>query len=228
VPEDVVRHFPAEHRDPDGQFATARFYTVALAYNTNLVKPEDAPKSFADLLHPKWMNKLVKAHPAYSGTIMTSTFQIARELGWDYFEKLARQRVMQVQSGNDPPKKLELGERAVMADGNEYTLLQIKEAGRPVEVVYATEGTPFIVGPSSVFKSAPNPNAARLMQNYMFTAEAQQLIVDVGALRSVHPHVKEKPGRTPLREIKLMKDDPAAVEQQSEEIRTRYTKLFGV
>jgi len=66
------------------------------------------------------------------------------------------------------------------------------------------------------------------MQNYMFTAEAQQLIVDVGALRSVHPHVKEKPGRTPLREIKLMKDDPAAVEQQSEEIRTRYTKLFGV
>jgi iron(III) transport system substrate-binding protein len=115
-----------------------------------------------------------------------------------------------------------------MADGNEYTLLQIREAGRPVEVVYATEGTPFIVGPSSVFKSAPNPNAARLLQSYMFTPEAQQLIVDAGGLRSVHPHVKEKPGRKPLRDIKLMKDDPAAVEKQSDEIKARYTKLFGV
>src|SRR5262249_10813145 len=77
VPEDVAKLYPAEHRDPDGQFATSRFYTVALAYNTNLVKPEDAPKSFTDLLQPKWVSKLVKAHPAYSGTIMTATFQIA-------------------------------------------------------------------------------------------------------------------------------------------------------
>jgi iron(III) transport system substrate-binding protein len=228
LPEDVAKHFPPEHKDVDGMYASFRTGLSVIGYNTNLVRREDAPASFADLLDPKWMGKMVKSHPAYSGSTMTATYQMARDLGWDYFEKLAKQRVMQVQSGNDPPKKLELGERAVMADGNEYTLLQIKEAGRPVEVVYATEGTPFIVGPSSVFKSAPNPNAARLLQSYMFTAEAQQLIVDAGGLRSVHPHVKEKAGRKPLREIKLMKDDPAAVEKQSDEIKVRYTKLFGV
>ena len=228
LPEDVAKHFPPEHRDADGLYASFRTGLSVIGYNTNLVKREEAPKSFADLLDPKWMGKMVKSHPAYSGSTMTATFQMARDLGWDYFEKLAKQKVMQLQSGNDPPKKLELGERAVMADGNEYTLLQIKEAGRPVEVVYPTEGTPFIIGPSSVFKSAPNPNAARLMQSFMFTAEAQQLIVDVGALRSVHPHIKEKPGRKPLREIKLMKDDPDAVEKQSEEIKARYSKLFGV
>ena len=76
------------------------------------MKAEDAPKSFADLLDPKWTGKIVKAHPGYSGTIMTATFQIARDLGWDYFEKLAKQKVMQVQSASDPPKKLALGERA--------------------------------------------------------------------------------------------------------------------
>ena len=37
---------------------------------------------------PKWAGKMVKAHPAYSGTIMTATFQLVRELGWEYFEKL--------------------------------------------------------------------------------------------------------------------------------------------
>jgi hypothetical protein len=138
---------------------TTRVWLSSLGYNTNLVKPEEAPKSFADLLDPKWMGKMVKAHPAYSGTIMTATFQIVREFGWQYLEKLAKQKVMQVQSSTDPPKKLALGERAVMADGNDYNLIQLKEAGQPVEVVYPAEGTPLVTGPSAVFNSAPNPNA---------------------------------------------------------------------
>src|SRR5712671_3367389 len=125
VPEDVALHYPADHKDPDGQFASWRVWLSVIGYNTKLVKPEEAPKSFADLLDPKWSGKIVKGHPGYSGTIMTATFQISRDLGWDYFEKLSRQKVMQVQSSADPPKKLALGERAVMADGNEYNLFQL-------------------------------------------------------------------------------------------------------
>src|SRR3954451_10889336 len=78
VPEDVARFYPAEHKDPDGMFASFRVWVCIIAYNTNLVKKEDAPKSYADLLDPKWKNKIVKAHPGYSGTIMTATFQTAR------------------------------------------------------------------------------------------------------------------------------------------------------
>ena len=58
--------------------------------------------------------------------------------------------------------------------------------------------------------------------------EAQQLLVDAFALRSFHPLVKERPGRTPLSAIELMKSDPVALEAQSEEIKARYSKLFGV
>src|SRR5690349_1584443 len=119
MPEDVAKFYPPEHQDPDGLFASFRIGLSVIAYNTNLVKKEEAPKSFADLLDPKWTGKIVKAHPGYSGTIMTATFQIARDLGWPYLEKLAKQKVMQVQSSTEPPKKLALGERAVMADGNE-------------------------------------------------------------------------------------------------------------
>jgi iron(III) transport system substrate-binding protein len=228
VPEDVAKHFPAEHKDPDGQFATWRAWLSVIGYNTNLVKKEEAPKSFADLLDPKWAGKIVKAHPGYSGTILTATYQMSRDLGWDYFEKLAKQRIMQVQSSADPPKKLALGERAVMADGNEYNMFQIKEKNGPVEIVYPAEGAPLIVGANAIFKAAPNPNAARLFQSFMFTAEAQQINVDFGGLRSVHPLVKEKPGRTLWKDIKKMKDDPVAVEKQSEEIKARYTRIFKV
>jgi iron(III) transport system substrate-binding protein len=50
----------------------------------------------------------------------------------------------------------------------------------------------------------------------------------VGWLRSLHALVKDNPGRKPLREIKTLKEDPAGVEKMSEEIKTRYAKLFGV
>ncbi len=228
VPEDVAQYFPEQYRDPDGVSALTRVWLSSLGYNTNLVKAEDAPKSFADLLDPKWMGKMVKAHPGYSGTIMTATFQIARDLGWEYLEKLSRQRVMQVQSSTDPPKKLALGERAVMADGNDYNLILLKERGDPVEVVYPTEGTPFVSGPTAIFKSAPNPNAARLFQSFLHSREGQQLLVDFARQHSVHTQVTEKPGALKLTDIKLMKDDPVGVEAQAEEIKARYAKIFKV
>jgi iron(III) transport system substrate-binding protein len=228
LPEDVANHYPAEQKDPDGLFASWRLWLCVIGYNTKLVTREEAPKSYADLLDPKWAGKMVKAHPGYSGTIMTATFQIARDIGWQFFERLAQQRVMQVQSSADPPKKIAAGERAVMADGNEYNLVQLKERGETVEPVYAREGTPQIIGPSGVMKDAPNPNAARLLQSFMFSPECQQLMVDWGGLRSFHALVKDKPGRKPLSEIKLMRDDAAAVEQQAEEIKARYTRYFRV
>ena len=116
VPEDVAKHYSAEHKDPDGQFASFRVFLCPVACNTNLVKAGEQPKSYADLLDPKWTGKIVKAHPSYSGTILTATYQMARDIGWPYFEKLAQQKIMQVQSASDPPKKLALGERAIMAD----------------------------------------------------------------------------------------------------------------
>jgi ABC-type Fe3+ transport system substrate-binding protein len=228
VPEDVAKHFPQDYRDGDGMAVTTRLWLSSIAYNTKLLKAEDAPKSFADLLDPKWVGKMVKGHPAYSGTIMTTTFQLVRELGWEYLEKLSKQRVMQVQSSTDPPKKLSLGERAVMADGNEYGIVLLKEAGQPVEPVYPTEGTPTISGPTGIFAAAPHPNAAKLFQAWLHTRETQQFFVDFTAQYSVHAQVQPKPGRRKLSDIKLMREDPAGVEAMTEEIKTRYARLFRV
>jgi iron(III) transport system substrate-binding protein len=228
VSEDVAKHLPAEQVDVDGMYADVFAQLSPIGYNTKLVKPEDAPKSFADLLDPRWKGKIVKGHPDYSGTIFTATFQLARDLGWSYFEKLAQQKIMQVQSARDPPSKLARGESAVQADGADSNLLLLKGRGAPVEAVYATEGTPLIIAPSGVFQSAPNPNTARLFQSFLFSVEAQRVLVDAFALRSFHALVKEKPGRRPMSTIKLMKSDPAAMETQREEIKARYSRIFGV
>jgi iron(III) transport system substrate-binding protein len=228
VPSDVANFWPKEYRDPDGQFAAYRAHLSVIAYNTRLIPKEQAPKSHAELLDPKWSGKLVKAHPGYSGTIMTGTQALSQSpLGWGYFEKLGKQKVMQVQSSTEPPKKLAQGERPVMADGNEYNVFLLKESGVPIEPVYATEGTPLVIGNAALLKNAPNPNAARLFYHYMFTREAQQSNSDVGGLRSFHREVKEKPGRMPLAQIKLLNPDPVALEGQVETIKKKYEEYFG-
>ena len=228
LPEEVVKHYDKRFYDPDGLHVTTRILISPIAYNTDLVKKEDAPKSFKDLLDPKWKGKLVKAHPAYSGTIMNSTFQMQRDLGWDYFVKLAAQNVMQVQSATDTPKRISLGERAVMVDGAGYLVIRDKEAGRPVDVVYPEEGTPLATSPSAVFKGAPNPNAARLFQNWMHSREAQQLLVDFARQYSPHRETIEKPGIRKLADIKLMKEDPEGILTQGDAVKQRYAEIFKV
>ncbi len=228
VPDDVGQYWPADQKDPDGCFATVRAHLSVVAYNTRQVKPEQAPHSLADLLLPQWRMRMVKAHPAYSGTILTGTYAIVQALGWEFFEKLAKQRVMQVQSSTEPPKKVAQGERSVMADGNEYNCFFLREGGEPVEIVYAPEGSPLVPGQSGVLKDAPHPNAARLFANFLFSQECQQLMGDVGGLRSFHPKVVLKAGRKPLSEIKLLHADPAALARGTDELKQRYAQVFGV
>jgi iron(III) transport system substrate-binding protein len=227
VPEDVAMHFPKGHRDDDGMFATSRIWLSSIAYNTNLVKAADAPASFADLVDPKWAGKMVKGHPAYSGTIMTATFQLVRELGWEYLEKLSAQRVMQVQSSTDPPKKLALGERAVMADGNDYNVVLLKEAGQPVEPIYPAEGTPTISGPTGIFVTAPHPSAARLFCAWLHTRQTQQFFTDFTAQHSPHPQVQAKAGRRKISDIKLMKEDPPGWRRWRTRSRRAMRGCFG-
>lgn len=227
VPAELMK-YPASERDPDGMYANVRFTLMPIGVNTKLVKPEDSPKSFADLLDPKWVGKIVKAHPSYSGGIVTSTFQTVNAIGWGYVEKLGRQKVLQVQSSTEPPKKLALGERAISADGLEYVHLGLIAGGAPIALVYPMEGTPYIPSCEGIAKNAPHPNAARLFISFMFSQETQQFLVDVAHLRSYHPDVKDKPGRAPLSQIKLLPSDPVGQEVVTEEIKKKYSQYFGI
>lgn len=229
VPADVAAHFPAQYKDPDGQFMTVRVLFVAMAYNTELIKKEDAPKGFKDLLDPKWHGKIVKAHPGYSGASMTATYAIARDLGWTYFEALAKQKIMQVQSAVDPPKKVALGERAVMAEGADYIVLQLKAKGSPIELIMPEEGAPIVNSPNALFSRAPNPNAARLFHNWTCTEEGQTKLVEItGGQYAAHAKAPAPTGRPALKDIKIMKDDPEALLKVADEIKAKYSAIFKV
>ncbi|MDB5071681.1 MAG: putative type Fe3+ transport system, periplasmic component [Candidatus Eremiobacteraeota bacterium] len=225
--EEIERYWPPQFRDRDDTFATWRATLSPIAYNSSLVKQTEAPSTWADLLQPRWKSRLVKAHPAYSGSEMTANYELMKAFGWNYLQKLGDQKVMQVQSSTEPPKVLSRGEQPVMAGGNEYVVFQLQAQGSPLVLVYPPEGTPFETSPAAIFKDAPHPNAARLFYQYLFSKDTQQMLVDFGGLRSVRAGLKEPANRIPITRIRLFHDDPQGVLKTSDEMKTKYAQYFG-
>jgi iron(III) transport system substrate-binding protein len=222
-----VEAFPAGFKDKDGFYFGLRSTVSVIAYNTKAVSAAEAPKSWKDLLDPKWKGKMVTAHPGYSGVIATHVLALVNQYGWDYFKQLAQNRLMLVQSAVDPSGVVASGERVVAVDGGEYTFYQTRKKGNPLEIVYPKEGVPLIVSPTAIMSFAPHPNAAKLFTDFSFSREIQQVMADSEGLYTGHPEVKYPADKPKLSELKLLSVDPAELEKRNEEIKKRFVEFFG-
>ena len=222
-----VDSFPAAFKDKDGYAWGLRATVNVIAYNPKIVPPAEAPKTWKDLLDPKWKGKEVTAHPGYSGVIATHVLALVQLYGWDYFKQLAQNKLMLVQSAADPAGVVASGERPVAVNGGDYTFYQTKKKGNPVEVVYPKEGVPLVVSPSAITSFAPHPNAARLFTDFTFSREVQQVLADSEGLYTGHPEVKYPADKPKLSDLKLLTVEPEELEKRDEEIRRRFVEFFG-
>ena len=222
-----IDRFPAAFKDKDGYHYGLRATVNVIAYNSKIVPAADAPRTWKDLLDPKWKGKLVTAHPGYSGVIATHVLALVHLHGWDYFKQLAQNKPMLVQSAVDPSGVVASGERPIAVDGGDYSFYQVKKKGNPVEIVFPKEGVPLVVSPSAITSFAPHPNAARLFTDFIFSRDLQQVLADSEGLYTGHPDVKYPPDRPKLSDLNLLRVDPEELEKRNEEIRTRFVEFFG-
>jgi iron(III) transport system substrate-binding protein len=222
-----IESFPAGFKDKDGFYYALRATVNVIAYNTKLVPAAEAPRTWKELLDPKWKGKLVTAHPGYSGVIATHVLALVHLYGWDYWKQLAQNKVMLVQSAVDPAGVVASGERPVAVDGGDYTFYQIKKKGNPVEIVFPREGVPLVVSPSAITSFAPHPNAAKLFTDFIFSRELQQVLADSEGLYTGHPGVKYPADQPKLSELNLLQVEPEELEKRNEEIKTRFVEFFG-
>jgi iron(III) transport system substrate-binding protein len=222
-----VERFPAGFKDRDGYYYGLRATVSVIAYNTRALSAADAPKTWKDLLDPKWKGKLVTAHPGYSGVIATHVLALVNQYGWDYYKQLAQNRLMLVQSAVDPSGAVASGERLVAVNGGEYTFYQTRKKGNPIEIVYPKEGVPLIVSPAAITSFAPRPSAAKLFTDFTFSREVQQVLADSEGLYTGHPEVKYPADKPKLSDLKLLSVDPEELEKRNEEIKQRFVEFFG-
>ncbi len=222
-----LESFPSGFKDKEGYYFGMRATLSVIAYNPKIITDKEAPKSWKDLLDPKWRGKMVTAHPSYSGIIATHVQAIVNLYGWDYFKELSRNKLHLVQSANDPAGVVASGERPVGANGAEYFYYKTMKQGNPLRIVYPKEGIPLVVSPVAIARDAPHPNAAKLFMDFIFTKESLQAMANLEGLYTGHPDVTYPKDKPKLKELNLLNVEAEQLEEKNAEIKKRFVEFFG-
>ena len=222
-----VSNFPEGFKDKSGFYYGMRATLSVIAHNPKIVSERDAPRTWKDLLNPKWSGRAVTAHPGYSGIIVTHVLALVNVYGWDYFRDLAKNKLHIVQSANDPAGIVASGERPVGVNGAEYFYYKTLKQGNPIKIIYPKEGVPLVVSPVAIAKDAPHPNAAKLFMEFIFAKESQQLLADKEGLYTGHPDVTYPADKPKLKDLKLLPADADELEKRNAEIKKRFVEYFG-
>ena len=215
-----------QHNDPDDTYWATAAGMVVLTYNTALVSEKDAPKKWQDLLDPKWKDKVSIGHPAFSGYVGTWVVLMQKMYGWQYFERLEKNKPQIGRSINDTVTMLNAKERWVAAGPDATTLLS-KDKGNPLGVVYPEDGTLLMISPTGIPKNAPAPNAAKLFVEYLLTKEAAEVQVKDRS-QVVVKGVRPLPGAKAMDEIKVTRPTEDEIAKGIPEVKEKFRDTFGI
>ena len=185
--------FDKQFVDPDGYWIASNFYVLTPGYNTELVKKTDVPKTYADLLDPKWKGKMIwnatASSSAGAGFVGTVLLSMGEDKGMDYLRALAKQNVVSVaSSGRQVLDQVIAGEYPIgLQIFNNHASISARQgapsAWAPLDTSLA------VIATISVTKASPHPNAAKLFIEFVTSEEGQKLLAAAGEL-PVHPNVR--------------------------------------
>ena len=212
--------------DPDDMFQVNHVGIVLIAYNKDKVSEAEAPKSWKELNDPKWKGKVAVGHPAFSGYVGTWTVMLKKMYGWDYFEKLEKNKPQIGRSIQDTVTMLNAGERLVGASPQATSLIS-KSRGNPIALNYPTDGTLVVPSPSMVLKNAPHPNAAKLFMEFVTSPDYFRVSTKFFS-ESLRPEVPPPEGAKALDQIKAIRMTEEELEKGIPEVKELWRDTFGV
>ncbi len=179
---DTAKDIPAAYKDPNGYWTAQVLYFQTIGYNADLVAPRDVPKTYEDLLDPKWKGRLAwSVDPQMTGGIgfiVNVLSAMGEAKGMDYLEKLSRQEIQRVTTGLNgvtvalAEKKYAIG---VTID-NHHTLIANAKGGRVGWV--AAEPVLGLSNNIGLVKNAMHPNAGKLLIDFILSEEGQTVLRD--------------------------------------------------
>jgi len=222
------RYVPAEaaaygdgFKDPDGHWINLHSLLNTMAYNTHLVRPNEAPKKYDDLLAPRWKGRLGVnlQDPEWYVNLQR---RMGKEKARNFLKALAAQQPGLRDGHNITAQLLAAGEFYAVTNTYAHIVARIKGQSGPVQYVF-DEPVITYIHPVALAKSAPHPNAGKLFISFILSTDGQKMLRDQGRIpghRDVEPQVFS------LRNVKLFASDPRLAKEHgaaAEEMRA----IFG-
>jgi iron(III) transport system substrate-binding protein len=194
------------------QWIATRLSVFAAAYNTNIIKPADAPKTYEDLLNPRFKGKLaIEAEDA--NWFMSVVLSMGEEKGLKLFRDIVARNGMSIRKGHTLLTNLvPTGEVPLALTAYSYRVEQLKNESAPVEIVYLPPPVAFPTG-IGMFRHAAHPHAALLFHDFILT-DGQKILAEREAVPT-NPKVKAAPDGLIFVDLPRFMDEGA-----------KWTKLF--
>jgi iron(III) transport system substrate-binding protein len=181
---DSAKRLPSQYVDAKGYWTATNLYVHVTARNTDLVPLGTEPRTYQDLLDPKWKGKMAwsalpssTAAPGFIGLVLTD---MGQDQGMEYLRKLAKQSVTPLGvSAREVANQLIAGEFPIALHMNINHIVISREHGAPVDWIAIQPAFAFlsIIGKT---KNSPRPNAGKLLIDYLVSDEGQALYRDAG------------------------------------------------
>ncbi len=183
-----AKKIPAQIRDPEGYYTAIRASLMVIGYNPNLLKGDDVPKDWADLVNPKLKGWIGLADPTLSGTALYTVACLIQNYKWEYFEKLKANGGVVAMGASDVVQKIASGDlkAGIVVD---YLARTAAGQGSPVKYVFPKSGVVMVAGPVGILKTTKSEKSAKKFVDYILTIEGQSELAKADVLPA-RPEVK--------------------------------------
>jgi iron(III) transport system substrate-binding protein len=171
----AMKNFPAGLADPNGYWIGFYIVPYAIEYNTRMVDKNDIPKSYDDLLHPRWKGKMSLEKEEYLVTQAHLNY-LGKDKAVDYFRKLARQDLALVKGHSQQTVLLSAGEFSLVVYNDIARTEEYKKKGAPVNWVDAEPHITVVVA-AGMTRESKHPAAAKLFLDFVASQAGQKEVL---------------------------------------------------
>lgn len=160
------------HSDPAGFWTAYVEITQPMMFSTKYVKAADGPKTWTDLLDPRWKGQIGFQNSA-AGSQYTWWYLLKDILPADYWDRLLAQQPRVFASSTQIMTEIQNGNLLIGGKVSDFQYVKAKRDGAPVEIVYPPEGTPSLIQGVSIIAGTKRPNAAKAFVDFVLSKEGQ-------------------------------------------------------
>lgn len=215
----------AAYIDPEGYYTAARLVGVGIAYNTTTVSADEAPKTWEDLLDPKWNDQIVMSDPGTAGTTMywMNAMMCSDKYGADYMQKL-HDNGCYLESGTTATHNQLAAGAYQVGVCLDYVSANLIAEGSPIAFLYPEE-TVSIASPIGLVNDCNNEENGKLLYDFILSKEGQEILV-ANNLVSVRNDVQQS---VDLSAIPSFLDcDLAKLAENSETNLNTFNAMYGL